>query len=366
MNTIENKLTIDLVKKYDVYAFDYIEYPHKSFWSEKFNDNDFRTALKTYKTNPPPSVLYVHIPFCEQRCYFCICHTEITKDYGKIKRYLNNSLYPVISGKKIEQFTIEIDPRRVNKEKMQFYHSRGVNKISIGVQDILAYYQTDLIKEEVLKSFNKRNVLITGGTGLIGRQVVEILCGADANVVIVSLDNINVHNKVQHIIGDLTSFDFCKEITKDMDFVFHLAGIKGSIEIVEKKPATIFVTLLMMNTNILEACKINKVKKVVYTSIIRAYSSAEIFKEPDYRIDGMPMELTSWSKRMAELQIHTYKLQYNLDNFTIVRPANVYGPGDNFDPKNAMVIPSLMCRIYSKEDSLVVWGDGSAVRDKID
>ena len=220
-----------------------------------------------------------------------------------------------------------------------------------------------MIKDNILKSFKNKNVLVTGGTGLIGRQVVNILCDSDAKVKIVSLDKIKVNPGATHIYGDLTNFDFCKSVTKDMDFVFHLAAIKGSIEIVEKKPASIFVTLLMMNTNILEACRINKVKKVVYTSTIGAYSSAEVFKEDKYRIDSMPMELTSWSKRMAELQIQTYKIQYNLNNFAIVRPANVYGPGDNFDPKNAMVIPSLMYRIFSKEDPVIVWGDGSAIRD---
>ncbi|OGS44950.1 MAG: hypothetical protein A2539_04545 [Elusimicrobia bacterium RIFOXYD2_FULL_34_15] len=220
-----------------------------------------------------------------------------------------------------------------------------------------------MIKDEVLSSFKNKNVLVTGGTGLIGRQVVDILSNAGANIKIVSLDKIKVNNKAEHIIGDLTSFDYCKEITKDIDFVFHLAGIKGSIEITEKKPASIFVTILMMNTNVLEACRINKVKKLVYTSTIGTYSSAEIFKESEYRLDSMPMEFTSWSKRMAELQIQAYKTQYNMNNFAIVRPANIYGPGDNFDPKNAMVIPSLMYRIYSKEDPLMVWGDGTAIRD---
>lgn len=70
-----------------------------------------------------------------------------------------------------------------------------------------------------------------------------------------------------------------------------------------------------------------------------------------------------WAKRMAEMQIQAYKIQYNLTNFSVVRPCNVYGPGDNFDPDNAMVIPSLMYRIYRKEDPVLVWGDGSAVRD---
>jgi GDP-L-fucose synthase len=220
-----------------------------------------------------------------------------------------------------------------------------------------------MIKEEVLKSFSDKNVLVTGGTGLIGRQVVDIMCEADANVRIVSLDRVKVNDKAEHILGDLTSFEFCKDITKGMDFVFHLAGIKGSVEVTKAKPASFFVPLLMINTNVLEACRINQVQKVVYTSSIGAYASAEVFKETE-NLDGPPMDMfPGWAKRMAELQIQAYKIQYNLDNFSIVRPCNVYGPGDNFDPNSAMVIPSLMYRIYHKEDPVVIWGGGSAIRD---
>lgn len=220
-----------------------------------------------------------------------------------------------------------------------------------------------MMKQEISKSFAESNVLITGGTGLIGRQVVNILCDAGANVRVVSLDKLNIDERAEHIYGDITSFDFCKDITKGMDFVFHMAGIKGSIEVTKTKPASFFVPLLMMNTNILEACRINKVQKVVYTSSIGAYAGAEVFKETE-NLDGPPMDMfPGWAKRMAEMQIEAYRIQYGLDNFSIVRPCNVYGPGDNFDPHNAMVIPSLMYRIYHKEDPVVIWGDGSAVRD---
>jgi nucleoside-diphosphate-sugar epimerase len=75
------------------------------------------------------------------------------------------------------------------------------------------------------------------------------------------------------------------------------------------------------------------------------------------------MDFAGWAKRMGELQVYAYKVQYKMENFAIVRPSNVYGPGDNFDPKNAMVVPSLMSRIYGKENPLVVWGDGAAIRD---
>lgn len=220
-----------------------------------------------------------------------------------------------------------------------------------------------MIKKEILESFYRKNVLVTGGTGLIGRQVVRILCNVGANVKIVSLDTIKIDDRAEHILGDLTDFTLCKELTKYMDFVFHIAGIKGSIEVTKRKPASFFVPLLMFNANMLEACRINNVQKVVYTSSIGAYSSAEIFRESDDQF-GPPMDMfPGWAKRMAELQIQAYKIQYGLDNFAIVRPCNVYGPGDNFDPDNAMVIPTLMYRIAKKEDPVVVWGDGSAIRD---
>ena len=219
------------------------------------------------------------------------------------------------------------------------------------------------LQKEILDSFKNKSVLITGGTGLIGRSVVDILVGAGANVKIVSLDLINVNSKAEHIKGDLCDFAFCKSITKDMDFVFHIAGIKGSIEVTKAKPASFFVPLLMMNTNILEASRVNNVKKLVYTSSIGAYSSAEVFVESK-NLEGPPMDMfPGWAKRMAEFQVQAYKIQYGLENFAIVRPSNVYGPGDNFDPNNAMVIPSIMYKIYQKEDPVVIWGDGSAIRD---
>ena len=219
-----------------------------------------------------------------------------------------------------------------------------------------------MIKPEVLQNFEKKNVLITGGTGLIGREIANLLCDVGAHVRVVSLDQITINKKADHVIGDLTDFNLCKEFTKDMDYVFHVAGIKGSVDVTKSKPASFFVPLLMFNTNVLEAARLNKVQKLVYTSSIGAYSSAEVFVETENR-EGPPMDMfPGWAKRMAELQLEAYKKQYDL-NWAVVRPCNVYGPGDNFDPENAMVIPTLMMRIHRGENPVVVWGDGSAIRD---
>ncbi len=217
--------------------------------------------------------------------------------------------------------------------------------------------------EVILSAFHGARCVVTGGTGLIGREVVRVLCGAGAQVTTVSLDDITADERARHVRGDLCDFGFCKDVTRDAAFVFHLAGVKGSVEVTKAKPASFFVPLLMMNTNVLEACRLNGVKKVVYTSSVGAYASGEVFRESEGH-EGPPMDtFPGWAKRMAETQIEAYRIQYGLTNFAIVRPTNVYGPGDNFDPQNAMVIPSLMARVRAGEDPLRVWGDGSAVRD---
>jgi len=215
----------------------------------------------------------------------------------------------------------------------------------------------------IRKRDNKENVfLVTGGTGLIGRQVVDILCSAGVRTKTVSLDKEGFDGRARHICGDLTNFELCQLMTKDIDCVFHLAGSKGSIKATKDKPADFFVPMLLLNTNMLEACRLNNVEKVVYTSSIGAYSQAEVFKENE-GYNGQPMDFyPGWAKRMGEFQIKAYQAQYGMNNFSIARLANVYGPGDNFNP-DAMVVPALMARIHSGEDPLVVWGDGSAVRD---
>ena len=218
--------------------------------------------------------------------------------------------------------------------------------------------------KKIFKFFEKKKVLVSGGTGLIGRFVVRKLLDFNAKVTVVSLDNFVVDKRAKHIKGDLTNFEFCKKITKNIDYAFHVSGIKGSVKVTLEKPASFFVPLIMMNTNFLEACRLNNVNRLVYTSSIGAYSSRQIFVESEEDINKPPMDMfPGWAKRMAEMQIKAYKKQYNLNNFFVVRPCNVYGPGDNFDPENAMVIPTLMNRIFKKEDPVIIWGDRSAVRD---
>ena len=152
-----------------------------------------------------------------------------------------------------------------------------------------------------------------------------------------------------------------------MDYVFHLAGIKGSPGIVMKKAATIFVSFLRFNTNMMEAAWQCGVERYLFTSTIGVYSPAEVFYEDDVwkTFPSKNDWYGGWAKRMGELQAETYNVEHGWDKIAIVRPANVYGPYDNFEPANSMVIPSLIRRAIDGENPFTVWGDGSPVRDFI-
>jgi len=117
----------------------------------------------------------------------------------------------------------------------------------------------------------------------------------------------------------------------------------------------------------MEAARQAGVKRYLYTSTIGVYSPAEVFYEDDvWKTFPSPNDkFAGWAKRMGELQAEAYKIEYGWHNIAIVRPANVYGPYDNFDPNTAMVIPSLIKRALDGENPLIVWGDGSTIRDFI-
>lgn len=216
--------------------------------------------------------------------------------------------------------------------------------------------------------YHNKKVLVTGGTGLIGRPLVEMLIAQGAHVTIVSLDDPSRAPKgVVFKQADLREFSNCMEICKDQDIVFQLAGVKGSPAMTAKRPASFFVPTITFSINMMEAARRCGVERFLFTSSVGVYSPAEVFYEDDvWKTFPSPNDrFAGWAKRMGELQAEAYKIEYNWDKISIVRPANVYGPYDNFDPNNAMVIPSLIKRAMDGETPLTVWGDGSPIRDFI-
>ena len=216
--------------------------------------------------------------------------------------------------------------------------------------------------------FKDKNILVTGGTGLIGMPLVSKLVALGANLTVVSLDkNPNLDDSIKFINLDLRNFDNCLKVCEDKEIVFNLIGVKGSPKMTLENPASFFIPTITFSINMMEAARLSGVERYLFTSSIGVYHPAEIFNEDDVW-STFPSEndrFAGWAKRMGELQAQAYEIQYKWDKISIVRPANVYGPYDNFDPENAMVIPSLINRASSGERPLTVWGDGSPIRDFI-
>ncbi len=215
--------------------------------------------------------------------------------------------------------------------------------------------------------FKGRKVLITGGNGMIARQLIKLLIEEKAVIHLADINEPKYKNPSTYFHKvDLTNFDECLHITKSVDFVFNLVGIKCSPKMCFENPADIIGPMLQFNTNMLEAAMINNIEWYLYTSSIGVYDPSKEMIE-DNVWNTFPSKndwFGGWAKRIGELQCQAHEIQSGQGKCSIVRPANTYGPYDNFDLESAMVIPSLI-RKASENKELEVWGDGSEIRDFI-
>jgi|TARA_B100000959_G_scaffold216348_1_gene227959 GDP-L-fucose synthase len=205
-------------------------------------------------------------------------------------------------------------------------------------------------------NFDNKNVLVTGGNGMIGRQLVELLYDTtSANITVADLPNVDLRDRKD-----------CKDVCEGQDIVFHLAGIKGSPIRCMESPASFSVPMIQFNANMVEAAYNAGVEWFLYTSSVGVYHPAEVFVEDDVW-KTFPSEndwYAGWAKRVGELNVEAYMKQYDWNKCSIVRPANVYGPYDNFG-EWSMVIPSLIKKAKDAGvgGTISVWGDGTPIRD---
>ena len=215
-------------------------------------------------------------------------------------------------------------------------------------------------------------ILITGASGMVGKHLVDMCLekGYFVKGTDIRYDERYSEEKYwgenfdfQH--GNLNNYQRCLELVDDVDVVFHVAGVKGSPKRAAEQPNDYFTPMLQMNTNMAEAARIGAVEWYVYTSTIGVYQPAEVFKEDDVW-KTFPSEndkYAGWVKRLGELQLDCFETHYGLKNYSIVRPANIYGEYDNFGEEST-VIASLVKK-GCNDKLLSVWGDGTPIRDFI-
>lgn len=199
----------------------YVEYPHKSFWKPTTSDSGFKKALRGIsQSEPRPAVLlYLHMPYCPKQCWFCTCHTVIDTDYNKVKEYMAvfnreiqlyarqfaewgvkpnirevhfgggsptflkqpefdemiENLKAFVDFSALDEFSLEIDPRRIKPDMLNYYASKGVDRISFGVQDFEPQVQKAVNRVQPAELVGR---LLTPEARKLFRSVnFDIICG---------------------------------------------------------------------------------------------------------------------------------------------------------------------------------------------
>ena len=215
-----------------------------------------------------------------------------------------------------------------------------------------------------------KKILVTGSSGLVGTHLIEKLLnrgyeviGVDFNPPIKNIDNQNF----KFISFDLRNQTDVTLLFNDFKFdgVINAFGIKGSPVKALESPLDFLEPSIKVNTNIIDNCFKHK-SWLVFMSSVGVYPPAETFIEDDMW-KAMPSKndwYPSWSKRIPELYLEAYKIQYKWDGWSILRPANIFGEYDNFG-NGSTVIASTIKKVYESTDEIEAWGDGTPTRDFI-
>jgi GDP-D-mannose 3',5'-epimerase len=227
-------------------------------------------------------------------------------------------------------------------------------------------------------------ILVTGGAGFIGSTLVKRLAAEGVDVSVIdnlwrgSLENLRTANGAYAIdiaskfyLADLTDYSKCLELIRGFDLIYHLADVVGGIQFAFGNEAFVFRQNILINTNVLAACTLNRIPNYVYVGTACSYPKSlqmqdlvVAFKE-DQVYPAEPESSYGWSKLMgeyeAELAQKTGKLSVGLLRFH-----NVYGPGASFETSRSQVLPSLILKaIHYPHQPFIVWGNGKQYRDFI-
>lgn len=199
-----------------------------------------------------------------------------------------------------------------------------------------------------------KKILVTGGSGLVGSQIKSDF-------------------KINSKDANLISFEETRKIFEKYhpDYVIHTAAMVGGVGHNMSNNGDFFYKNIMINSNVLEACRRMKVKKVVSTLSTCIFPDNIDYPLTEKKIHNGPPHFSNegyaYSKRMLEVQSRLYKQQYGCNNVCVI-PTNIFGPFDNFNITNGHVIPSLIHKCYlakKNKTDFIIWGSGSPLREFI-
>ena len=213
------------------------------------------------------------------------------------------------------------------------------------------------------------NILVTGGAGFIGSNLVHELIKDSQNNIVV-LDNFSTGKKenlalisnnprLKVIEGDITNKNLVDDITKNIDMIYHLAV--QCVRLSFSNPDLVHEVNSTGTLNLLNSAVKNKIKKFVYVSSSESYGTALTNGPMDENHPLRPTTVYGASKAAGELYTIGTHISHNLP-MVIIRPFNSYGPYEHYEGVFGEVIPKFIIRAYN-DQPLLIHGDGEQTRD---
>lgn len=214
------------------------------------------------------------------------------------------------------------------------------------------------------------NILVTGGAGFIGSNIVEHLLELSGTGIVRVLDNLSTgfmsniepfmsNPRFEFFNGDIRNFEDCRRACKGMDYVLHEAAL-GSVPRSIDDPLTTNAVNITGFVNVLTAAKESRVKRFIYASSSSVYGDSQDSPKKETST-GKPLSPYGVTKQTNELYAHVFSKVYGLQIIGL-RYFNVFGPRQNPEGAYAAVIP-LFIRSLIKNEPPTINGDGSQTRD---
>ena len=219
---------------------------------------------------------------------------------------------------------------------------------------------------------NGARVLVAGGTGFVGVNLIERLLslGCRVRATLHSQPAVIRDDAVEYVQADLTLMEDCKRAVDGMDYVFMCAANTSGAAVMATTPLVHVTSNVVMNAQILEAAYSASVKKFLFISSSAAYPpTGDRPVSEEQMFDDEPDEVyypVGWMKRYSEIlcKIYAQKIRDPMPT-VVIRPSNIYGPHDDFDFRTSHMMAALIRRVAERHDPLEVWGTGEDVKDLI-